>query len=523
MSLKRPAPDSPGTPSKKARKVLTLAEKMEVITAVHEGLSNRAAAIRFGVGRTQVNNIIGDQQTIEQAFRDGTNTKVKYLVPRTLKYSDIDKEVYDFFLQCREKNIPVSGGALQRHALISSLKLGHNDFTASNGWLDSFTYRHQLKLATLHGESADVDPEVCAQWREKLPEIMQGYKPEDIYNCDECGISMRSIPTRSLIRKGEKAGGTKSLKERFTVLFTASATGHKEKMWVIGKAKKPRSFPSFSVYQNAFVYRNNTRAWMTSSIFQEYVNWLNNKMKAMNRHILLFLDNCPAHPPIEVSNVKLVFLPKNTTAHLQPLDQGIIAMVKSRYKRHLMGEIYDAMQSASDVTSLAKAVTIWDAVVFVKSAWEVVPSDSIIRCFKRCGMHPDLDNLAPIDPIEDEDPGEVAWRELLEVPWDEYLAYDLELDKEAPCRQPVDQLSIQENDKPDDTTDEDVEPSPTIAPAAALKNLKDLQKYFLDEPDYFGMVNRMLSKVRMDVVKLQVNKNKKQSSITNFFQSELSQ
>lgn len=83
MSLKRSMPDSPfspGTPSKKARKVLTLAEKMQVITAVREGLSNRAAAIKFGVGRTQVNNIIADQKAIEKAFNDGTSGKAKYLV-----------------------------------------------------------------------------------------------------------------------------------------------------------------------------------------------------------------------------------------------------------------------------------------------------------------------------------------------------------------------------------------------------------------------------------------------------------
>ena len=65
MSLKWPASDSLGTPSKKARKVFTLCDKMKVIEAVNRGLSHRSAAVKFGVGKTQINNIIQDQQNIQ--------------------------------------------------------------------------------------------------------------------------------------------------------------------------------------------------------------------------------------------------------------------------------------------------------------------------------------------------------------------------------------------------------------------------------------------------------------------------
>lgn len=90
-----------------------------------------------------------------------------------MKYNELDKDVYDFFVSCRAKNIPVSGTTLQQHALIASVRLGNDDFTASNGWLESFLNRHQLKLAQLHGESADVDPEVCEEWIKKLPGGLQ--------------------------------------------------------------------------------------------------------------------------------------------------------------------------------------------------------------------------------------------------------------------------------------------------------------------------------------------------------------
>ena len=54
---------------------------------------------------------------------------------------------------------------------------------------------------------------------------------------------------------------------------------------------------------------------------------LDRKMKMQNRNVVLFLDNATNHQEsIEknLSNIKLVLLPKNTTSRLQPVDEGII-------------------------------------------------------------------------------------------------------------------------------------------------------------------------------------------------------
>jgi hypothetical protein len=44
---------------------------------------------------------------------------------------------------------------------------------------------------------------------------------------------------------------------------------------------------------------------------------------------VLLLDHCPAHPSADVlkskdGKIKAMFLPTNTTALIQPMDQGII-------------------------------------------------------------------------------------------------------------------------------------------------------------------------------------------------------
>ena len=46
-------------------------------------------------------------------------------------------------------------------------------------------------------------------------------------------------------------------------------------------------------------------------------------------NILLFVDNCSAH---QVQNIKVEYLPANSTSVLQPLDQRIIWSLNQSFK-----------------------------------------------------------------------------------------------------------------------------------------------------------------------------------------------
>lgn len=61
-------------------------------------------------------------------------------------------------------------------------------------------------------------------------------------------------------------------------------------------------------------------------------------MRASRRKILLFIDNCPAHHTTLgfLTNIRVEFLPKNTTSKLQPCDQGIIRNLKHYYRQKLV-------------------------------------------------------------------------------------------------------------------------------------------------------------------------------------------
>lgn len=71
----------------------------------------------------------------------------------------------------------------------------------------------------------------------------------------------------------------------------------KIKPLVLGKFNNPRCFKGIKTLP--VEYMANSKAWMTSEFFERRVqkNW--QKMRLENREILLFIDNCLAHPSVK--------------------------------------------------------------------------------------------------------------------------------------------------------------------------------------------------------------------------------
>lgn len=134
---------------------------------------------------------------------------------------------------------------------------------------------------------------------------------------------------------------------------------------------------------------------MTSAIFSEWANKLINKMRINKRHILVLIGNCSAHPALQLSNVKFIMLPPNTTLRLQPLDAGIIQTVKLNYRKSLLRPVLFEMEQ--DGTSigpeLVKSVDLLDAVMWLKKAWNNLKPSTITKCFQEGGFTFTGDNM----------------------------------------------------------------------------------------------------------------------------------
>ena len=156
------------------------------------------------------------------------------------------------------------------------------------------------------------------------------YDLNDIYNADETTLYWKLEPNKSLANG--PIVGTKKPKDRVTIMLTCNATGsHKLPAVFIHKFKNSRCIRNIDKTTLPVWYYWNNSSWMQRSIFQSWIKLVNQQMRNQRRNILLLVDNVSSHYLEEddiLSNIKLHYLPPNTTAHLQPIDQGIIYSFK---------------------------------------------------------------------------------------------------------------------------------------------------------------------------------------------------
>ena len=118
-------------------------------------------------------------------------------------------------------------------------------------------------------------------------------------------------------------------------------------------------------------YCSNQNAWITGMIFREWFSKWDSVLRGNGRRILLFLDNCPAHPRINsLTNIRLEFLPANTTSLIQPLDQGVIKNLKCFYRQEVVqmtiAGIEDSLVSSSaSAIDISSRISLLDAIYFV--------------------------------------------------------------------------------------------------------------------------------------------------------------
>ena len=146
--------------------------------------------------------------------------------------------------------------------------------------------------------------------------------------------------------------GRKLIRERFSLCLTMNAAGTcRLKPTVIYRAKKPRAYKRQDMNKLNVHWMTSKKGYMSAKLSQD---WMKDtfipQVKKFCSHnnirfnILLFLDKAPGHSPLLQTdpNIKVEFLPPNTTSLIQPLDQEVISVVKAKYSKHQLRTLKDA-------------------------------------------------------------------------------------------------------------------------------------------------------------------------------------
>lgn len=364
-------------------------------------------ALKFGIPSNTLSTILKSKdKLVERSKNVDFSNKQKRI--KTCVYADIDGAMIKWVTTARDKNLPISGTLIREKAREFADALGHEDFSASIGWLDKFKKRHNIVQKAICGESAAVNLELSENWQiHVLPNLISQYNANDIFNADETGVFFKCLPNKTLAFKNENCFGGKNSKERITVMVCSNMSGsEKIKLLVIGKSKNPRCFKNVKSLEVDYDY--NRKAWMTSVIFEKWLLRLEKRFASQNRNVLLFIDNCPAHPKhleVRLSHIKIAYFPPNMTSVLQPMDQGIIKNLKQHYRKRILMKVLANMDRDIPTT-----VTILDAIRDLSKTWNVdVKQQTISNCFRKAGfvnngsvqdIDWDADDLVPLAELK---------------------------------------------------------------------------------------------------------------------------
>jgi|UniRef100_A0A2S2PV40 hypothetical protein len=100
-----------------------------------------------------------------------------------------------------------------------------------------------------------------------------------------------------------------------------------------------------------------------------------------------------------MKNIKLEFLPPNTTSLIQPLDIGVIQNLKVKYRATLVNYILEKIEDnlfepKSTAIDISKKINILQAIQLISDSWRDISSSSTIKnCFRKCDFLEECQNI----------------------------------------------------------------------------------------------------------------------------------
>lgn len=443
---------------------------------------------------------------------------------RTEQWPELDQALFEW-IQRAESQIAISQEVIREKAkqYWGAIYPQKAMPSFSNGWLRGFQTRKNIKNNIRHGEAESLSQDAESAMI-SIRQLLSVYEPRDIFNCDETGLYWKLIPDRSLTSR--TVSGRKKEKARISAHFCCNADASERlPIWFIGTAKRPRAFTAAGVFIENLncCWRSNKKAWMTTVIFKEWLQWFDRKMAG--RKVVLLMDNFSAHEAAyqeigQLSNTLVIWLPSNSTTRFQPLDQGIIRTWKAYWKRQWV--LYMMAEFDNGVDPLS-TMTILTAIRWSISAWEFdLSSEAIRNCFTKA-LTPDQGSASEIsgqDLTREIEQGlqqlqlSNSIQEAMDIkqflnPAEEQVTDDL---------MAIDDIVLSHHTAPtqEEESDDEIEALPIVTASEAVDCLRKLRLY--EEQQYDanqGLIQQLRCSER-DILRRKA-RNQQQSDIRHYF------
>ncbi|XP_039192449.1 tigger transposable element-derived protein 1-like isoform X2 [Crotalus tigris] len=402
---KRKHPGSAEVSSKKQRKAIDLNLKMKIIKAYEAGKKVTKIAREVGLAHSTISTILKDKARIREALKGAAGMNTSITRQRKGLIHEMEKLLILWIEDRIQKRLPVSLLLIQNKArsIFSMLKEQTGEecteiFTASHGWFMRFQQRFHYQKTQASAEAARADEEAARHFLNELDGIIAegNYFAEQIFRVDETGLYWKRMPERTYLhREAQAMPGCKAFKDRVTLLLGGNVSGFKLTPFLILKSDHACMFETIRKDPLPVYYRFDWKAWMTPILFED---WFTNcfipqvkeycGQKGVPFKILLLLDKAPGHPPHLDSlhpDVKVVYLPQNTSALLQPVGEGMISAFKMYYLHAVFAKALAAMEYDRVILrEFWKNYNILHCIENIAAAWQDVSVKSMQEFWRKC-------------------------------------------------------------------------------------------------------------------------------------------
>lgn len=401
---------------KQSRTRLDIATKLQVAEEFKNGMSQVHVMSKYNISRRLCSNIKAQEKELRERLACG-NAESKS--SKGGQFPDIERDLLLFLDTARKAGLSVTRQifhfrALQlRDELLTKIEDKAEEvrlkaFSASESWVKKFIKRHNLKNFTPHAEAGSVDPTVVREGIIKLRNQLYDYEAPNIYNMNETALFYRLLPKKTYVFRGEdgKVRGVKGMKvkDRITLIVATNADGsHKLPLSIIGSEQKPCAF---DLRPCPMPYFSQRKAWNDSQTCRKWFIrvFLSAIRKRTSKPVALVMDIASSHGAALVDptgQVSLFFLPHNCTAVHQPMDCGIMAFIKLRYRILFLERTVELMDKREVLRTASKGMVdgtkgilnghqphMLDAAEIVHEVWEKCCSETVARCWLKASILP---------------------------------------------------------------------------------------------------------------------------------------
>lgn len=391
------------------RKSIGIETRREILHLLDGGMSQRQVAEELGVSRTTIRGSVERRAEYERETTDRKRL-------RPAKWPKMEMMLVQWTKSMRLCiKDPITPGALKHKARsLAALSQRYADFKASNGWVEGLMRRYPLRrVGKVQGNAAVPQRDVEHPALTALKDHLRSFKSCNVYCFGETSLLHSMVWKREwVMMEGDRQRVRGTQKEhRMVSLFGAvNADGTDlTPLGMVGSTENPifwdrEHVDEATVKPTNMEYFFEKHGWINDAVFEQWFrsSFVSHVRKWTSDPVVLLVDSYGTYNTnLSQDQVTIMPIPSTCVNVCSPLDMGIFARLRQRYRRAFMQEWLDMeahrKEKQEQFRHLDRVVaglkhgfhpSLADVARLSVNAWFESTGESIIDCWVRSGLLP---------------------------------------------------------------------------------------------------------------------------------------